>query len=280
MNTEQFTSVCVALACIASLGVASTTLDSSLSTDPDDIVTFDYGNLPITGEDAVRIDRAIASTGDEAAEASAGTQGESGEVRESSAVDAEADGQASKPSRSEQVAASRRSGAEQRQADGGRSDRRRAQNDEQSEATPPDLVDRLLSLLSALLPWIALAALAGGILYRYRERLGAALGDRGTDAADVEPKEVPAPDGDIERAWLAMVEAASVDRPRSKTPAECAAAAVETGLDPESVETLRRTFEEVRYGDGPLTDEHRRRAARARRHLDLDSDRRGERRWS
>lgn len=59
MNVERLVSVFVALACITSLGIASTTLSSSLETDPDDEISFDYEQLPIGRDDASDVQQSV-----------------------------------------------------------------------------------------------------------------------------------------------------------------------------------------------------------------------------
>jgi hypothetical protein len=49
-----------------------------------------------------------------------------------------------------------------------------------------------------------------------------------------------------------------VSQPRTRTPRDCARLAVETGFDPNQVDRLRRTFEDVRYGSQSPTDEQAR----------------------
>jgi len=80
------------------------------------------------------------------------------------------------------------------------------------------------------------------------------------------------PANEVYQAWLAFVDLLDVDSTAS--PGEAAQAAKRAGLPPDAVETIRRTFEDVRYGDAPVTD---RRAERVRAALDrLRADRTGD----
>lgn len=127
----------------------------------------------------------------------------------------------------------------------------------------------LLPLLVAL--GVVLVAVALG--YRYRTHLpGVVLplednqggptrtgaGPTGTDSAADWPHEPPS--NEVQRAWLTMVRRANPDRPWTRTPSECASAAVAAGVDPHAVDTLTRLFEEVRYAGAPVTDERRQQA--------------------
>ncbi|SDQ99809.1 DUF4129 domain-containing protein [Natronobacterium texcoconense] len=65
-------------------------------------------------------------------------------------------------------------------------------------------------------------------------------------ASDPWPPET-APD-DVGREWLEMIEGIDASRPRSRTPAEWATAAVDDGYNESYVETVTRRFRETRYG--------------------------------
>ncbi|WEL22639.1 DUF4129 domain-containing protein [Halorhabdus sp. BNX81] len=85
------------------------------------------------------------------------------------------------------------------------------------------------------------------------------------DTADrIEAAETPrAADNAIYRAWGTMVTLLGVGDPQESTPRQFETAAIEAGMDPDDVGVLTETFEEVRYGDAPLTDERRERAVAA-----------------
>lgn len=67
----------------------------------------------------------------------------------------------------------------------------------------------------------------------------------------------PPHENDVYLAWWEMTNALEVGDPASCTPGEFAEAAVAAGLDPTDVDTLTTHFEEVRYGDAPVTDDRR-----------------------
>lgn len=83
-------------------------------------------------------------------------------------------------------------------------------------------------------------------------------------------------ENDVYRAWREMTEPLEVDRPDSSTPGEFAAAARDAGLNPSHVDELRTMFEDVRYGDRPVTDDRERRAVEILRRIEsvyADDDR-------
>ncbi|WP_339103462.1 DUF4129 domain-containing protein [Haloterrigena salinisoli] len=83
-------------------------------------------------------------------------------------------------------------------------------------------------------------------------------------------------ENDVYRAWREMTDPLEVDRPDSSTPGEFAAAARDAGLDPSHVDELRTMFEDVRYGDRPVTDDRERRAVEILRRIEAvyaDDDR-------
>lgn len=210
---ERYLTVLMAVFCMSAVGITSTTLMSTLETDPDDVIDFSYKYLPF-GEESVR------------------------EVKLESRANA---------------------------GGGGGSD----SNEQQSGGSLMAILWTLLALLLALL--------ALGLAYRYRDRFLAAvqagrtwLGERtptpGGSGGTTWPSREPT--NDVHRAWLSMVERANVDRPRVRSPHECARAAVNAGLDSEAVATITGLFEEDRYGGAPLTGERRRRAREWLRRID------------
>lgn len=81
----------------------------------------------------------------------------------------------------------------------------------------------------------------------------------------------------VYRAWREMTEALEVSNPESTTPAEFERAAIAAGMARDDVHELTRLFEEVRYGDAPVSVSRERRARRALEHIestyaDLDAE--------
>lgn len=243
----------VAVLCVVAFGTAATTLDSSLSSEPGDLVDPDYGGLPFEEEDVAELRKALESSDSE-----------------------ESDSKTTKPAGQGQ--------SEQQPQGGPGGDPRPA------ESTQPDergsssgqgpaersLLDRLLAFLLSLWPLLVVLVVAA-LAYRYRDRIRALLaalvggiGGPGRTRSDgPDPWESVEPDNDVERAWLTMVRAAGLSRPWTKTPGECAEEAVSSGLDPEGVRTITDVYEEVRYGGAAPTDGHERRAREGLGRLDV-----------
>lgn len=94
-----------------------------------------------------------------------------------------------------------------------------------------------------------------------------AVGARAGEAADRLESDADL-ENEVYRAWREMTGALAVDNPRSTTPAEFAAAAVDAGMAREDVTTLTEAFEAVRYGDEPATAEREREAVDALRRIE------------
>lgn len=253
MNGERAVSAVVALLCIAAFGVAATTLESSLSSAPADLVDPDYGNLPFDREDVSELREEL-----QAAE-------EGGES------------EASKPAAEGPDEQQSREGGDDEGPRGAGSSASGGPESAGQDPAEQSLLDRLLALLLSLWPLLILL-LVGALAYRYRERLRALLaalvGGIGSSAgggraAGPDPWADLDPSNDVERAWVTMVRAAGLSRPWTKTPGECAEEAVSSGMDPEGVRTITEAYEEVRYGRGRPTDRHERRAREGLRRLGL-----------
>jgi hypothetical protein len=246
MNGDRVAALLVAVACVSAMGVASTTLDSSLDTDPDDVIDLDWQTLPLTEERASDLQQ---------------------EVKQN-----------------QQTQQQRQGGAEQQQQKQQQQRRQRQQQqEEQQQETKPDernLLERLWDLLLDLLPLLVLigSLVAAAILVRrYWERLVGPLlallpggGSRqGRDRIAWSDRE---PRNEAERAWFEFVRRAGVDRPHAKTPRETAEAAVRSGFDSDAVDRLREAFEEARYSGRELTAAQRERLREVRDRFGERSD--------
>ncbi|MFB6178158.1 MAG: DUF4129 domain-containing protein [Halorientalis sp.] len=269
MDRERMLSICIAALCMVAIGVSGTTLDSTVSQTPDDVINLNNRRLPFGGDSTRDVDQQIQrnkrSQGHSDSEAR--LKADSGDSHTKQAGPGAEQGQSDGESGPSQVA-----------KEPAPSDGRSAGMGPMSES----LLQRLLDWLSRLLPFlVALVALA--LAVRYRERLLAlALAplallpttNRASEAGgDRDPWANVTPSDDIDRAWYGMVRQLDVDRPWAKTPDECRSAAVEAGLDPDAVSTLTRLFREKRYGNGP-TERARERARQCRERLDLGGSRR------
>lgn len=93
-------------------------------------------------------------------------------------------------------------------------------------------------------------------------RLAGEAADRIEDADDFENQ--------VFRAWREMTRPLNVDRPRSSTPAEFAAAAREAGMSGEHVDRLTELFDQVRYGGREATEEREREAVSLLRSIESE----------
>lgn len=238
----------VGVMCVLAFGVAGTSLDTTVSTEPDEAIDVDYDAVPIGQDQGETIKQSVSGERTERQADSAGQKGDSssGEPEESRGDETIPD-----PDRS---------------AEGiGRG------------PDEPSLLDRLLwllrELLAVVLPVLALVV-SVGLLYRYRRRIAALLAGSGgtpevvTDESS-EPWEGVEPSTDVDRAWLDLVRRLELDRPRARTPAEVEAAAVRSGMDSAAVESLTRAFRDARYGGEELTDDRRRQVRRSAQRLGL-----------
>ncbi|UPV76845.1 DUF4129 domain-containing protein (plasmid) [Halorussus limi] len=290
MKADSVLTVVVALCCVLAIGATSTTLDSTVSTDPEEVTNFDYDKVPIGTGQAKKLDDAIdggrsasgqsgsgkdassesGSSGDEKVQAAkAGDAAENGDfTRSASGGDGGRQDQAAGSGENQHSKQSGGSGNEMQQSGGANSQSGEGNGTGIRDQT---LLERLLSLLrdlldllSNLLPYLVLAVLFGAAV-RYRDRILARIspgetedGDESEAAADREPD----PQNDIAAAWFEMVERLDLADRRDLTPRECAAAAKRRGVDDETARKLTALFEEVRYGGARVTDERRRRAER------------------
>lgn len=261
MNSDSYVSVAIAVLCVVALGVSATTLESSLSTDPDDVIDLDWEKLPISQEDAADVQSDMQSE----QESSDGDGGSS-------------DSESSETTETEQTQVEEQQQQEQQEQQDQQSDPQ--EQDPDADSFMPGQTT-IWDVLLDLLPWlVALAWLAavGALLYRYRDQvvaLALAALPRGSEEDDADAAEEWAvePANEVDRLWLKMVRRLDVDDPETTTPTEFAREAVHAGMDPDGVRTLTGVFEEVRYGDTGVTEDRERRARDAFRKLGLDDAR-------
>lgn len=75
-------------------------------------------------------------------------------------------------------------------------------------------------------------------------------------------------DNEVYRTWREMTELLDVEQPRTSTPGEFAAAAVDAGLGREDVAELTQLFEGVRYGGQAPSEERERQAVEVFRRIE------------
>ncbi len=95
----------------------------------------------------------------------------------------------------------------------------------------------------------------------------ASVGEHAGQAAD-RIAATGAVENEVYRAWAAMARSLDVPSPETHTPAGFAAAAVDTGMDPDDVAALTEVFEAVRYGGAAATPEREQQAIEALRRIE------------
>jgi hypothetical protein len=285
VNRDSFLTVLLAVCCIGAAGMASTTLASSLTEDPDDVVDIDYSKVPIGKDDGNSVKGAVQNeegtpqggTSNQDSESSGGETGKRDGESAPSDSSEQSDGDSGQDT-SDEPGPEAGSGGEPEEPGSGPGDGKQlggsGPSGEGPGTGPLSLLEQLWRLLEQLLPLLVLL-LALALVYRYRRNLlalvlaiAAVLGDRAERHAGSEttwPSEQPS--NEVHRAWLKMVDRLDIDEPQTRTPSECASAAVDANMDPTAVQTLTNVFEEVRYGEKPVTDERRQRARKGLQRL-------------
>lgn len=259
MQTEQLLSAGVAIVVIAAVGLSASTLGASMSTDPADAVDVQWDALPL-GEDrqgdiegaAEKLDETYRQSGD-----GGDSDSQGGSAGDTQAQNTQAGDGTNEAQQAGDEAGDRKSQGESA-ADGDVPAGSGAQSSSPSDS----------GLTPAGPPWTLFLWLFVPLMFAllaYRElRIALGSDSDGPAAGSLSP----APNNDVERAWAELVARASVDRPQTRTPRDCARRAVERGFDAGQVDRLRRTFEDVRYGTTPPTDEQARLARESLARLD------------
>ena len=246
MNRSRLLPALIALLAITSLSVASTTLETSLTTDPDDEINPDWDSLPIGPDEAAAIQESIeGGGGSDGSGGSTETDLDSGDT--GGGADGMPGGEVGEGDNGDAAG-----GLEAGNGVGsGSADGTGSAGEERS------LFDRLIALLSLLfrllLPIVAILAVAA-LAYRYRGALADFLGRDSRTAPGTEPRpaSVPwpgkKPEHDVDRAWVEVIRRLNPDRPETTTPDEARALARVRGVDREAVESIVSAFERVHYG--------------------------------
>lgn len=266
MTSSRVPALLIAVLSISALGVAATTLDTTLSTDPEDEIDPDWDDLPIRQGDAATLREEI--DGGERGSDSSETQPGEGDVEASGeADDRDAEGQTG--SGLGELLQRARGGDEGETGGDSDSDSESGSGTGSSESgmgegsSEQTLLDRLLALLADLLGvLVAIAAVVAlvAIVYRYRDTLWSLLsadpsGDGTRSASGAAAWPGVDPTTAVDRAWLALVRRVDPERPETLTTAECRELAHERGLDAPAVDAITAAFERVHYGGAPAAEE-------------------------
>jgi len=280
MNRHQLTSIAVAMACFLAVGVAATTLSSTLSSDPDEAVDLNYEYLPIESSDVSALQQEIEKKDPDAPQERDGQRGGTGEDGSGgspeNAQPRDMENRGLNPSSGDRDDPGNMPGEDENGAgpapgngsgaigggDGGGGDQAQSETDSNADGTLP--------LVGVLLAGVLVA-----LAYRYRDRLLALFGSPDSteperEAADRWEPTPPSDGNAVFAAWSALVRTLEDEDTRVRTTSECATAAANAGMDADAIATLARTFEEVRYGERPVTEDRRERVSRVCRRLQLD----------
>lgn len=272
MTGEQVLAAALALCCLFALGTSAATLDASVDTRPDDVIEFDQASIPLPSDEVGSLKEQLQSEPGEGDPRSDDGSSDSsdGEPRDEESADESSE--SSDPGEGSTGDGSEGDGSSDESGD------RSASNSDGDErpgpTTEPDLLDRLLALLLALLDVLSsllpvfLAVGAVAVAARHPRRLEALLASvlerfgpaRDGDVGDAGTPLVPSPSNDVARTWYEMVRRLGLDDDPTATTGDVSAAAVRAGVDPEVIREVTEPFEEVQYGGAPVTETRRSRA--------------------
>lgn len=258
MNNRQALRAVMVVLCIVSLGIAATTLESTIATTPDEIINPDWRQLPLGEQQAANLKEEVESN----------ERAEHGETAQAPrAEDGEEPGDAGQPGEDSTGFGPGPEGVLFGAVD-----------------IEEDTLDKLLALLRSLLPLLLVGIallMAVGLGYRYRGRIGRLLAAiagslfglvptrRSVTRSSSSRWNAVDPEHIVDRAWLRLVRELDLDAAPYLTPTECARTAKAAGMPAAAVDAVRETFEEVRYGGKPVTDERRQRVQDSLRALGL-----------
>lgn len=278
MSVDTILTAIIAVGCVLAIGTTATTLDATVSTDPEDAIDVTYKWLPISTEQAQNLDNAIDGEGATAD----GTSGTTTVASKPAATGDQTGTGATAPPKQSQQHEQDTARAHQQQAQQTTAKTAQKQSDSNSKQTQqtsgadsppakqlnlddPTLREQLLALLHdlfdslvRLLPFTPVVAGLAAAIY-YRDRLWSWLG--GTeDGTNDTPASPPSPQNEITKAWVEMVDCLDLTDHRALTPQEYAAAARQQGVDADTAQQLTELFQEVRYGNARVTEERQRHA--------------------
>ncbi|WP_338729763.1 DUF4129 domain-containing protein [Haladaptatus sp. DJG-WS-42] len=245
MDTDRLLSAVVAVLCILSVGFASTTLDDSVETKPEDVINIDYDKLPINPQEAEEFKGDSVTTADPESTGTPSTESKT-----------ETQGQTATPGEGNEELSDPQSGAENQQT-------QTSGQGSSPRLIEESLLDKLLSLLMTLLPFVLIGAVLA-VAVKKRETIAGWLetAER-NDPVSTQPTVVARPENEVYHAWHEVASAIPYERRKAMTPDEVAAALRdETELKDELLMELTKTFKRIRYGGAPVTDDDRALAAR------------------
>lgn len=253
--------------CLFAVVSMAATLESGVQGTPDDVVDVDMEDIPLPSKQAEELKNSLQSGDNPAADERQITSSRSGSESEQAAVsDSSESGDRQHQQSSGEGPQDQRAGGA---GDGSGSSSSDSQSGHRGGGDGTGQVpgaDGLISFLKWLLRQLlgvlgAVVALGvfGLLVYKRRlllDRLRALLGraeSAGSPHSSDASREPRSPENRVERLWLKMLSVGGVSEQSPATPRERAEAAIDAGLRPEPVRELTALFEDVRYGDRPVT---------------------------
>lgn len=227
MNRSHAIPLLIAVLALSALAIAATTLETTVTTDPDDEINPNWDRLPLAESDAAAIQDEMTAGSDSTEQQSSG-EGAAPDSSGGEDGDGTAEGLVTPP-----------------------------------EET---VFDRLLALLTTLLQIVVGLVVIGGIVgaaVRYHDDITGIFGFEETSQATpsaAEPAAWPPnePTTVVDTAWIQLVSQLSPPKPETTTPAECLALARRQELDMRAVTAITTAFERVHYGGYAVDDERSR----------------------
>jgi len=221
----------VALLALSTLGVAATTLETTVTTDPDEEINPPWEKLPISQETAAAIQSEM-TAGDGGSETGSSGGDTADETAGGGAADRPTSGATSSASGGDRTAAGL------------------------TPAPDQSLLDRLLAMLATMLQVLLGVVVVGGVAglaYRYHGQYHSLFGRESRDTTTAPSPAAAAwpanePTTAVDRAWVHLVGQLDPDRPETVTPADCRQLAHRAGLESTAVEAITTAFERVHYG--------------------------------
>jgi hypothetical protein len=232
VNRTRAVPLVVAVVALSTLAVAATTLETTVTTDPDDEIDPNWERLPLSEQQAATLQSEMRDRAAAAEEPTAASGGDSDERSQTASGSDTASGHS-------------------------------------TLVTPPEdtLLDRLLALLGSVLGVVLGGAVVAGVVglaYRYRGHYDALFEPPAPTAPTTETEtdgsEWPAdePSHVVDRAWVRVVTELNPAQPETTTPGECLALARRGDCDVAAVEAITTAFERVHYGGSTPAEERSR----------------------
>lgn len=265
MRGKTITALLFAACCLFAVVSMAATLERGTQGTPDDVVDVDMEDIPLPSKQAEELKNSLQSGDNPAGDERQITDSKSGPGSEQADTKDASNGEPQQQSGGDGTQDQSAGGS----GDGPNSSGSDSQSGQENGGGGPGQVpgaDGLISFLKWLLRQLIGAlgvVLALGVLgllvYKRRlllDRLSALLGraeSAGPAHSSHASHEPRSPKNRVEELWLKMLSVGGVSEQSTATPRERAETAIQAGLRPEPVRELTALFEDVRYGERPVT---------------------------